>query len=98
MAACGASDSVISHTGISEELQVPLHLFSVSLHGGVMRKRIVLFFSFSFSLSVILSLCITSVTRGPLQSRHCPVQCNEDGKRKEMEEEKLLGDSHSIFT
>lgn len=44
MAACGASDSVISHTSISEELQVPLLLFSISLHGGVMRKRIVLFF------------------------------------------------------
>lgn len=34
MAACGASDSVITHTSISEELQVPLLLFSVSLHGG----------------------------------------------------------------
>lgn len=48
MAACGASDSVISHTSISEELQVPLLLFSISLHGGVMRKRIVLFFFSSF--------------------------------------------------
>lgn len=48
MAACGASDSVISHTSISEELQVPLLLFSISLHGGVMRKRIVLFFSSFF--------------------------------------------------
>lgn len=48
MAACGASDSVISHTSISEELQVPLLLFSISLHGGVMRKRIVLFFPVFF--------------------------------------------------
>lgn len=35
MAACGASDSVITHTSISEELQVPLLLlFSISLHQG----------------------------------------------------------------
>lgn len=34
MAACGASDSVFTHTSVSWELQVPLLLFSVSLHGG----------------------------------------------------------------
>ncbi len=35
MAACGASDSVITQTPVvSRELQVPLLLFTISLHGG----------------------------------------------------------------
>lgn len=37
---CGASDSVISHTSVSEELQVPLLLFSISFRKGVLCKRI----------------------------------------------------------
>lgn len=45
MATCGASDSVITHTSISEELQVPNILFSISLHRGVLLYRLMLLFS-----------------------------------------------------
>lgn len=88
MAACGASDSVITHTSVSKELRVPLLLFSISLHGwGVLLNRLMLLFSAQYH-----TLCITSVTGGLPRSRHWPTQRNE----KEMEEEKLLGISLSI--
>lgn len=84
MAACGASDSVITHTSISVELQVPLLLFSISLHGvmwgawgGVLLNRLMLLFSAQYH-----TLCITSVTRGLQRSGHWSrSQRNENGKK-----------------
>lgn len=89
MAACGASDSVIMHTSISGELQVPLLLFSVSLHGvgggwgwvwargWVRLNRLMLLFSAQYH-----TLCITSVTGGLRRSGHwSKSQHNENGKK-----------------
>lgn len=61
-AACGASDSVITHTSISEELQVPNLLFSISLH-----RWTGLYFTDSrfYSQHNSIHWGAASVTRGP---------------------------------
>lgn len=90
MAACGASDSVITHTSISEELQVPLLLLLLLFSslflssgggGGRFCSTESCFFLF---LSTISSLCITSVTGGLLQRRHWPMRMERNGGREAL--------------